>query len=96
MSPEKTGKKPFTHVDPLKQIHSRQVDDLAIEAQERHIGHTYVPKKAGTSEIQPGVNQLQSTLETVLKIEEAKKFKTDNDVSATFKPALRQQNPKER
>lgn len=56
----------------------------------------YVPKKAGAQELQPGVNQLQSSLESVIKIEEARKYKIDSDIAASFKPALKQQNPKER
>jgi hypothetical protein len=32
VSPEKTGKNPFSHADQLKQIKTRQIDDLAIQA----------------------------------------------------------------
>lgn len=55
VSPEKTGKKPFTHIDPLKQIKTREVDDLAIETQIRHIGTVYVEKKGTNVDSAPGV-----------------------------------------
>lgn len=59
VSPEKTGKKPFAHADSLKQIRSREVDDLAIESEVRHLGGTYVPKKGVTKvALSTGVNQL--------------------------------------
>ena len=45
VSPEKTGKRPFTQTDSIKQMRSRQQDDIAIETEVRHIGSIYLPKK---------------------------------------------------
>lgn len=56
VSPEKTGKKPFSHADTLKQIKSRHEDDLFKEAQERHLSGTYVPKKGVNKDVKPDVN----------------------------------------
>ena len=47
VSPEKTGNKAFTNADTLKQLKSREIDDLYIERQERHLGGSYVPRKGG-------------------------------------------------
>ena len=69
VSPEKTGKKPFSHTDTHKQVKSREVDDLCIERQERHLGGTYVPKKGTTLVQKPGVNQLSSTVGEVIHVE---------------------------
>lgn len=44
------------------------MDDLHIEQQERHLGSVYVPKK-GASNVK-GVNQLQSSIGSVIKVED--------------------------
>jgi hypothetical protein len=55
-------------------------DELAIETECRHIGHTYVPKKGLNKEARPGVNQLHSNMEKVIKVEESRKdFATESD-----------------
>ena len=38
VSPEKTGKGHFAMADEIKQPKSRQIDNLHIEQQERHLG----------------------------------------------------------
>lgn len=38
VSPEKTGKKPFTQTEAVKQTKSREQDNIAIETEVRHIG----------------------------------------------------------
>ena len=56
VSPEKTGKKPFTQTESVKQTKSREQDNIAIETEVRHIGKSYVPKKGQPKEVAPGVN----------------------------------------
>jgi hypothetical protein len=56
VSPEKTGKKPFTQTESVKQAKSREQDNIAIETEVRHIGKSYVPKKGQPKEVAPGVN----------------------------------------
>eukprot|EP00347_Sterkiella_histriomuscorum_P014048 403362357 len=68
VSPEKTGKEHFALADEIKQPKSRDIDNLHVEQQERHLGTVYVPKK-GASKIQ-GVNQLHSSIGGVMKIED--------------------------
>jgi hypothetical protein len=68
VSPEKTGTNHFKMADEIKQPKSRQMDNLHIEQQERHLGTVYVPKK-GQSNVK-GVNQLQSSIGAVIKAED--------------------------
>lgn len=68
VAPEKTGTRHFNMADQIPQPKSRVVDDRHIEEQSRHLGDVYVPKK-GQSKVQ-GINQLQSSIGGVLKIED--------------------------
>lgn len=79
MSPEKTGKKPFTQTESIKDTTSRQTDDLAIESQHRHLGAKYLPRKGQIGEAKPGVYQLESNMEKVIKGELAKGISTASD-----------------
>ncbi len=80
VSPEKTGKRPFTQTETIKPIKSSVQDELAIETECRHIGHAYVPKKGINKEARPGVNQLQSNMDKVIKVEESRKdFASQSD-----------------
>mmetsp|Transcript_42319 Transcript_42319/g.40548 ORF Transcript_42319/g.40548 Transcript_42319/m.40548 type:complete len:101 (-) Transcript_42319:115-417(-) len=54
VSPEKTGKQHFSMAEEIKQPHSREVDNLHIEQQNRHLADVYIPKK-GSSNIK-GIN----------------------------------------
>ena len=80
VSPEKTGKRPFTQVEGVEQIHSRKIDDLVIESQHRHLGTKYLPKKGPIKEAKPGVFQLESNMEKVIKTEGLNKgYSTQSD-----------------
>ena len=79
VSPEKTGKKPFTQTECCKEVNSRHTDDLAIESQHRHLGAKYLPKKGPIKEAKPGVYQLESNMEKVIKAELAKGYSTVSD-----------------
>ena len=79
VSPEKTGKKPFTQTESIKDVSSRQTDDLAIESQHRHLGSKYLPRKGQIGEAKPGVYQLESNMEKVIKGEMAKGISTASD-----------------
>jgi hypothetical protein len=57
VSPEKTGKKPFTQTETVRQAKTREQDQIAIETEGRHLGSAYVPKKGAAKDIGPGVNQ---------------------------------------
>mmetsp|Transcript_48368 Transcript_48368/g.35570 ORF Transcript_48368/g.35570 Transcript_48368/m.35570 type:complete len:175 (+) Transcript_48368:501-1025(+) len=70
VSPEKTGKGHFSLAEEIKQPHSRDIDNLHIEQQARHLGGTYLPKK-GSSNVK-GVNQLESSIGGIMKIEDNK------------------------
>jgi hypothetical protein len=52
---------------------------LAIEAQCRHLGNKYLPKKGVTKDIQPGVYQLASNMDKVIKTDGAKNFATASE-----------------
>ena len=65
VSPEKI-KKPFAYATAFKQPKDRAQDDMHMEAQDRHIGGSYVPKKRTIQSSNPGLNQLQSTMGGVL------------------------------
>jgi hypothetical protein len=73
VSPEKTGKRPFTQTETVRQTKTREQDQIAIETEVRHIGSTYVPKKGLNKEAGPGVNQLASNMEKVIKVDSSKK-----------------------
>ena len=79
VSPEKTGRKPFTQTETCKESTSRQTDDLAIETQHRHLGAKYLPKKGQIKEAKPGVYQLESNMEKVIKAEMVKGYSTVSD-----------------
>ena len=77
----------------IAQPKSRVVDDRHIEEQARHLGEylifktnlysVYVPKK-GQSKVQ-GVNQLQSSIGGVLKIEDNRKQGNFSDTASVVK-----------
>jgi hypothetical protein len=79
VSPEKTGKKPFTQTETIEEIGSRKIDDLMIESQQRHLGTKYLPKKGTIKDSKPGVYQLESNMEKVIKGDIAKNYATQSD-----------------
>jgi hypothetical protein len=69
VSPEKTGTRHFDYASEIAQPKTRQIDDLHIESQGRHLGNVYVPKKGqGNS----GVNQMKSSITEVIKTEDTR------------------------
>jgi hypothetical protein len=44
---------------------------LAIESEIRHIGHNYLPKKQNVKESAPGVNQMKSVMDKVIKVNDS-------------------------
>lgn len=71
------------------------MDDLAIEAQVRHLGGTYVPRKGVTKEaLSTGVNQLQSSIAGVIKVDEVRA--SDYASTTSTRPAMKLQNDRDR
>jgi len=64
--------------------------------QERHLSGTYVPKKGLNKDSNPGVNQLQSTVGGVIKVDEvAGDDFSDTSSVKSFKPTLNKLNQKD-